>query len=313
MKSKKVTEMEAAIIVAKAMCQLLIVLLAGVVLTKTGTLTADRTKGLSELIMNMLLPCMIAGSFFNANNPETLSNFMTAFWLSLIANAVSVVVGYLLIRGKNSVDLPIERSTAMFPNVGFIGLPLAQMLFQEEGALYIAAYVATYNMVQWTLGELIMGKFDRKEFLKTLRSPLLIASYIGLAVFFFHIPVPQIIVGGVKYISNSVICISMFVVANKFCESDFRSLLKSGRAYYIYFIKLIIIPIVYIFIARAIGAPEKVALSLLMGVAAPTAMAVTMLSVKYERDAGYAAGLLSMTNLLCMVTIPLITLLYSVL
>ena len=304
--------MEAAIIVAKAMCQLLIVLVVGVVLTKKNILTDDRTKGLSELIMNALLPCMIAGSFFNANDPETLSNFMSAFWLSLIANAVSCSLGFLLIRKKGSVDLAIERSTAMFPNVGFIGLPLAQMLFGAEGALYIAAYVATYNMVQWTLGEMIMGRFDKKSFFRTLRSPLLIASYIGFIVFFLNIPVPDIIVGGVKYISSSVICASMFVVANKFCRSDFRAILKSGRAYYIYFIKLIAVPLVYILIAKAIGAPEKAAMSVLMGVAAPTAMAVTMLSVKYDRDAGYAAGLLSMTNLICMVTVPLITLLYSV-
>lgn len=305
--------MDAAIIIAKAMCQLFIVLMFGVIATKIGILNADRTKGLSELVMNILLPCMIAGAFFNANSPETIRNFLTAFWLSLLANIISCTVGAALIPKKNNPLWQIERSTASFPNVGFIGLPLAQMLFGAEGALYISAYVATYNMVQWTYGEMLIGSFDKKTFLKTLRSPLLVASYIGFIVFFFNVPIPEVIVGSFKYISNANIAIPMFIVGNKLCEADLKAIVKSIKGYYVYFLKLVVAPAIFIIVTKCIlHTPEKPTLSILMGLASPTAMAVTMLCVKYDKDAGYAAGLLSMTNIICMATIPLITLLYSV-
>ena len=305
--------MDTAVIIAKAMAQLFLVLFIGVIATKTGILNADRTKGLSELIMNITLPCMIAGSFFNANSPETLSNFLTAFWLSLLANIISCSVGIAFIRKKNNLFWQIERSTASFPNVGFIGLPLAQMLFGSEGALYISAYVATYNMVQWTYGEMLIGSFNKKSFLKTIRSPLLVASYIGFIVFFFNIPIPEIIVGGVKYVSNLNIALPMFIVANKLCECDLKGIVKSLKGYYVYSLKLIVAPTVFIIVTKCIlHTPEKPTLSILMGLASPTAMAVTMLCVKYDKNPGYAAGLLSMTNILCILTIPVMALLYSV-
>lgn len=305
--------MEAAVIIAKAMCQLFIVLLFGVIATKIRILNADRTKCLSELVMTILLPCMIAGSFFNANNPETLHNFMTAFWLSLLANIISCAIGAICIPKRNNPLWQIERSTASFPNVGFIGLPLAQMLFGSEGALYISAYIATYNIIQWTYGEMLIGSFDKKTFLKTIRSPLLIASYLGFIVFFLNIRVPEVIVGSFKYVSNANIAIPMFIVGNKLCESDLKGIVKSLKGYYVYFLKLILIPTIFIVLTKCLlHTPEKPTLSILMGLASPTAMAVTMLCVKYEKDAGYAAGLLSMTNIICMATIPLMTLLYSV-
>lgn len=68
-----------------------------------------------------------------------------------------------------------------FPNVGFIGYPVAVAVFGEEALFYAVVLTIPFNLLNFTLGPLMLGgglRFSWKQFL----TPSIVASVISLAV-----------------------------------------------------------------------------------------------------------------------------------
>ena len=67
-----------------------------------------------------------------------------------------IITVHLIFRYKDENRRRVIRFASVFSNTGFIALPLAQALIDNEncheGALYAAVYLAVFNILLWTYG-----------------------------------------------------------------------------------------------------------------------------------------------------------------
>lgn len=92
--------------------------------------------------------------------------------------------------------LAVERFSVIYSNCGFIGIPLVQALFGNEGVFYLTAVMTAFNILVWTHGLFLFTggeKFSIKGLLKALCSPSILAVPIGLICFLLRLRVPDVV------------------------------------------------------------------------------------------------------------------------
>lgn len=304
--------MELAGIIAYAMVKMMLLIVVGYVAAKLGVLDEERCRGINAMVMNIMIPAMLISGFTGGYDESKMNNLLLSILLSCLGLAISVLLSNILIRKKGAVQWRSERGNAAFPNVGFIGVPLVQALYGSEGVLYIAMYTAIYNMVQWSYGDiLISGNFSKENLLKALRHPLMLGSYIGLAIFFLHINVPDIIAAPLSSLGSCCSVIPMLLIGSSITRCNIGSIIKRLRTYTVLATRLLIVPLAFIFAIRFMDVPEIVKVSMLIPTACPPATATTMICLREKLDDSYPSAVVGLGTILSVATIPLIVLIYS--
>ena len=102
----------------------------------------------------------------------------------------------------------------------------------------------------------------------------------------------------------------MIVMGSYLAKTDFKKALSTMSVYAVTLLRLIIIPVIAVFLAKILAVPDVVAKSVLITAACPTAAVSTLLAARYDLDASYSAELVAVSTVLSIVTIPIVLMLY---
>ncbi|MBE6722067.1 MAG: AEC family transporter [Ruminococcaceae bacterium] len=294
---------------------MMLLILVGILCSKLNIITESVSRGLSNLVLNIVNPVVILVSYQKPFNTHLLAGLSWALVLSLISYAVALFLPVALVRGgHDQAALAVERFSCTYSNCAFMGIPLVQGVVGEEGVLYVTAFLTLFNLLVWTHGLMqIKGEAcNLKDTLQSLCSPAIFATVIGLALFLLNISLPKILLTTLSDISDLNTPLAMFTAGAVIARTQLGSALKKGRVYYITAIKLLIIPMVCLVLFKLIPVSPMVAEVVLLVTACPTAATGTLFAVEYDKDEGYASELFAVTTIFSVVTLPLVMLLWGV-
>lgn len=162
----------------------------GIVCQKTKLINNEVNRGISNIALKVATPALLVSSFQKELSAERLQRLGYAALLGIIAIIFAAVLGYLCIpKGKNRPEddngrLSIERFSAIYSNCAFMGIPLINGLYGDEGVFYLTAFYALFNAAVWTHGVIMMkGETGIRQVVKSLASPALIGIAVGAALF----------------------------------------------------------------------------------------------------------------------------------
>lgn len=286
---------------------------AGIVCYKTKIITNEVSRGLSDIALKVATPALLISSFQREPKPEEMKRLGYAAILAVIAILLSVLIGYLAVRrGKNypkddNGRLPIERFSAVYSNCAFMGIPLINGIYGEEGVFYLTAFYAIFNIAVWTHGVvMIKGETGVKQVLKALASPALIGIALGMVFFFFGVALPDFIKQTLDYAGAMTTPLGMLVAGAAIAQSKLSSALKKGRIYWVTALRLIIIPLATMGLFRLLPYDETVMGVTVAASACPAAAICTMFAVSYNKDSLYAGELFAVSTMLSIITLPVI-------
>ena len=152
---------------------------------------------------------------------------------------------------------------------------------------------------------------SRNKNLITLKSvalnPGILAVVFGLLIFISPIKLPKIIYDAFNLVGNTNTPIAMILLGSYMAKSKLITLFNNKRAYFVAFVKLILIPfvilIVFKFLPSSLNDIKKV---VLIAMCTPVGLTVPMFSQMYGGDYEYGAKLVGLSTLLSLVTIPII-------
>lgn len=288
-----------------------ILIAVGVTCYKTKIITNDINRGLSDIALKVATPALLISSFQRELSAERLSRLGYAAVLAVIAVALAVVIGYVAVRrGKNAPKndngkLSIERFSAIYSNCAFMGIPLINGLYGEEGVFYLTAFYAIFNIAVWTHGVVMMkGETGVKQVAKALASPAIIGIIIGALLFFFGIMLPDFIKQTLDYAGAMTTPLGMLVAGTAIAQSDLLKALRKGKIYWICTLRLIIIPISTIGLFMLLPFDETVMGITIAAAACPTATICTMFAISYNKDSLYAGEIFAVSTILSALTLP---------
>lgn len=286
---------------------MLIIILIGGICYKKEVITSQTSQKLSDILVKVVNPMVIFVSFQMEFNVKVLKGLATVFVLACVAHGMGIVFARFFARDQ------VEAWTMTYSNCGFMGIPLIQALLGAEGVVYLAAYIAVFNLVAWTHGISLMSGEKQQDVKSLLKLPTIIALILGFLAFMLHIRLPEILVEPLDRIGSMNTPLAMLIAGVTIAQSDFMSALKNVRSYFVVACKLLIVPGIFAAVFSFFPIAYMPYVTAVMATACPTAALGTILAVRYHRGEEKASQLFTISTALSMVTLPVMMMFVGIL
>ena len=292
---------------------LFLLILAGVLAKKTGIVSETGRKTLSDLLIYIVLPCNILESFLSGGQmPEGfVRNCLLAVGISAGIQLLAVYGSKLLFRKYPRGEKSVLSYGMICSNSGFIGLPIAHLMFGDLGVIYTSVFQIPLRFTMWTAGLSLFTSVSRKDaFRKLARHPCIIAVFVGLALMAVPIQLPGVLSDALDSLSGCTVPLSMLVIGTILADAPIRSLFSRPVLWYSC-LRLVLFPLLIWVLLRPLGLdPTLVNVCVLM-TGMPAGSTGSILADKYGGAALFASELAFASTLCSIVTIPLLTLLLN--
>jgi malate permease and related proteins len=273
-------------------------------------------KGLVNVLLLVVTPCLIVDCFQRPFDSRMLNGFLIAFAVAFLAHLAIVWFSRLTAWGDER-RLPVLRLAAVFSNAGFMGIPLEQAILGDEGVFYGIVYVVIFNLFMWSWGLMVMktgkgilasGSARGLVNLKMFVNPGTVGIAAGLPLFLLSVNLPELVRTPVRLMAGLNTPLAMLVIGFYLAGADFRPLLRSPAAAVAAATRLVVFPLAMLggfWLFRA-HLDRTMMLAFVTAASAPVAATVTMFASKFGRDVDLSVGLVSGTTLLSIVTMPVV-------
>lgn len=287
----------------------------GYLLVKGNILKPEQSGVLSKLLMYLALPFMIfSGVIKNlAFNKESLLMLGAVALLGIVAVFGMFFASAPLTKmEKRQKTRGMMRFCGVFANNGFLGIPLAVAVFGGDSPVVTVVIVLNIinNVLMYTLGAyLATGDKKNISVKKAFLNPVLVAFVLGCVCNLLDVKVyiPEVITFS-DHFSNIVTPISMMVIGMKLGAISFKALFRSGKLYYVSFLKLVLFPGAITALTFVLKLTSLDAVSILLGVfiayATPTAGLAATFADEFGGDSENAVIFTLGTTVLSVLTIP---------
>ncbi len=300
------------------MLVLFLCMVIGFVLKKKA-LTPDNTATvLSKLENYVLVPALIINTFMKYCTVASIKEQYTLILYCLLALTIAVVIALFLSRffaDNDAYQRNIYIYALTFGNFSFMGNAIVPAIFGDEMLYKYMLFILPLNFAVYTWGMAILVPRSelRGKPLKNLLNPiffsLLIGAFLGLTGVGKYIPVFV-----TNTISNCAACMGpLAMVLTGFVIGEYKisSLLKNKRVYLATALRLLILPALFLGIAKLCGADGTTLTCMLFAFATPLGLNTVVFPAAYGGDTRTGASMAMISHSLCVITIPLMYALLS--
>lgn len=288
-------------------CILMILIAVGFVAAKAKIMTAEGTKCCTDIALIIVTPCVIIKSLIREYSAEIMKSLAKAFVLTFIVQVLLILLSTLLLHSKDKQKERVLRFGSIFANCGFMSLPLQQVILGADGTLYGSAYIIMFNLVVWSYGVfLISGDKRYIQPKKLFINPGIIGLLIGIIIFIFSVPVPDIVYTSLDYLSAIYTPLPMLIIGYHLAQSNVLNAFRDIRCIFSVFLSLIVYPLAALGLLYLIGVRGTLLVSIIISVSAPVAAITTMFSSKFGGDTELSVDMVSLSTVLSLGTMPLV-------
>ena len=300
---------------ASSLTTLTVCIVVGYIGRKALIFTDELNAGMSTILVKVALPCTIFVSMMRPFSYTLMMESLATFVISAVIYISGYFVGIILARimGASDDEKRVWQFALIFANVAYIGFPIIQAVYGYEGLIYTTMAAASFNVLSFSLGVYLFKKRDTKIPVKTkllpiIFSPPLTATYLGFIFFVTGLRLPYTIGSGVGLIGGMTTPLAMILIGSILAKSKPLDLINDARVLPVIFMRLLGIPLAAFFILQPF-IQNSVMLGVIVILAAMPAAALTVIfAEQYKGDTVMASKVVALTCLLCLLTIPLISL-----
>lgn len=303
---------------------LFLLMATGFFLRKIGIMREEDSKRLSTLVLKVCQPFMIISALASAEfSYENLTSGLIICAFGLFVHGVMSLLAFFLCKGfKDFDERKITEFSLIFTNTGFIGFPIMQSLFPENGLFLAAFYLISFHLVVWSWGLAILAR-GHSDIKLTVKKVLFnfgsIPCFIGLALYLLGIPfagfaLPEFLIKFMDYLGNVCTPLSTLITGAALATCSVKQLFGQPKVYLTAFLKLIVMPLSVCVICKGVCLllgldPMSVAMICTVEAALPSAATVTMFCEMYGMRSIYASLTVGTSALFSAATLPLVLLL----
>lgn len=278
----------------------------GFFLGKTGRLSLVGTGEMSFLLMYIVTPCIIVGSFQTDWEGDTLRTLAVGTAALAVCYGVYILISLLLFRDKPAdLQAPL-RFGCIYGNTGFMGLPLVRAVLGEEALIFAVVSMVVFNVLCWTHGVILMGGRGAFSPKKIVLNPGVIAVAIGLPLFLLRLRLPGPLYNAVGFVGDLNTPLAMVVIGAQMSRADLLSTFREKELYAASAVKLLLMPAVTALLLLRLHLDPLFYSATVILAAAPTAGITSMFAERFGRDSARAAQLVSLSTLLSILTLPVV-------
>ena len=267
----------------------------------------ETTDSLINIVLKIALPFLYFYSLSSHATPEALRELWFLPVSAVVIVALGYVIGLIASRFLNLGEAKKKTFLFMtsFVNYGFLAIPIVYMLFGEEGLFQIIIFNIGFNILFWTFGMWLLGN-NKTNPVKNLINPGTISLALGLLVGLFSLKVPVFITDASRLLGNGAIPLAMLTVGAILSRSLGKRAMKMPVVTALSLSRLIIVPVMILFILSFIKDMPFIAKAIIVLQAAMPSPAMTpLIARKFGGDPEFASTGVFFTTLFSLITVSL--------
>lgn len=280
---------------------------------KKGLVSRQGQKDITDLVINIVLPCNIVTSFVQDLPDSVLQDCIQVFLISVGIQVLSVIYGKVTHRNVDEKKRKCLAYGFFVSNAGFMGNPVAEGVFGSMGLMLASVYLIPVRVMMWSQGIAIFsGQTDRKATLKkVVTHPCVIACVLGVIIMLLQVfagihLIQDPLLSLLSTIGRCNTALSMMVIGMILSDIDLSTLVDRTVAVYT-IERLILLPGIIgaiLLILSRFGVVHGLAprLSVLLA-AMPAAATTSMLASKYDCAPDFATRMVILSTLCSILTV----------
>ena len=283
-------------------------MLIGAWLKKRGIIDENGKRCLTDLCVNIIIPCNIFRSCLIEFNMEIFRACGLLLLSAVLLQMLCLLLNRFLFNRYPPQRKKVLQYCTIVPMSGFLGNPIAEGLYDSLGVLYTSIFLIPMRIVMWSVGTTYFvadAKVEKKKVIRNiLTHPCLMAVYLGLICMVTQIPLPAVITKTVGYDGSCNSAMTMFIVGTILADVKLSTIVNKDTVLFSIF-RLLLLPAVALGAGMLLGL-DTVALgvSVLM-TGMPAGATAAIFAARYGSDANFATRCVVFTTLVSMVTLPL--------
>ena len=277
----------------------------GFFIRKKGIVNTEGRMNLIDLCLYITLPFNVLHSFLRKWDWNLFIACGVILLLSIGFNAISVFFSTILYKKQEINRQKSLKYGTIISNSGFLGNPMVEGIYGSEGLLYAALFMLPVRIVMWTIGIAVFLKGRKEKLWKNvLTHPCIVAIYAGVIIMVCGIQFPTFVEKTIVGISGSNTPLSMMLVGMMLAEVKPKGLIDKTMVFYTA-IRLLIIPAVVFAITAFLPIDGMLRGITVIMAGMPAPITTALLSAKYGGDEKYATGMVFLSTILSLITLPL--------
>lgn len=294
------------VVVGGSVLTLFLIMSVGFILAKKQLLGEKTLSQLSTLLLSVVAPALIIDCFQVERTADAVRELLIAAAALAGTYALYIILARFLFRRTPEQARGVLRFAVIYGNTGFMGVPLIQATLGSEAMLATVVSLVVFNVLIWTQGiSLIGGKDHRVGLKKVLLNPAVIGFVIALVLYATGFALPGPVASAVHYVGNLNTPLAMIVIGGQLAGADFRKVIRDRRLYAASALKLIGVPVLTALVLLPFSISPLTYSAIVILSACPTAGTTGLFSQMLGRDTELAAGQVTLSTLLCIVTLPI--------
>ena len=303
-----------------SMVALALITALGYVAARFRYITEDSRAGLSKLILNITLPCMIVSSVAGVGDSMTTSDLVamlglgaTFYFVMLLAGAICNVV---LRVPKSQRRVYLFMST--FTNTGFIGFAVLSSIFGSQTIFLGSIVIAVFNLFFYSMGIALLNsggtgeKATVKSVLKSTLNMPLAASVAAITLFLTGLQLPAFLQTTVSMVGGITAPLAMMLVGLSLASSNIREMLRDWRLYAFSFLRFLALPLIAFLVLRSFVANTAIIDVYVVLLAMPVASMAPALASAYGHDDRLPTRGTVITTICSFATVPVLVALMGI-
>ncbi len=289
------------------MITLFIMMLAGYLSARAGLISPSFRRGLSSLVLSTAFPCCIVSAVLQSGGAP--GDMLVALGVSVAFFALMIALAAILVhvvptpKGERNLD----QLMLVFTNLAFMGIPIIQALYGMQGVAMLSMFLLVFNFLVFTYGVMLLdGGGDIN--LKQLINPGVVSALIALVFGLTGWRLPSPVESALASIGSINTPMAMMVIGASLAHSDIRAAFTNPRLYRVSFLRLIVMPLVFIGLSLVVPISRMLTGICVIVAAMPIAGNCSMLSDIYTPEDMTASHATIVSTLLSGVTLPLLVL-----
>ena len=304
-----------AVILAKKILSLFLIMVMGAALVKSKVLRAEDSKSISVVTLYLVMPCVIISSFQVEYTEEIRDGLILALIGAVLVHAVLIAVTELL--GRALGWDPVEKDSAIYSNAGNLIIPIVTAMLGKEWIIYTSAFLSVQLILLWSHGKMVLCGEKKIDIKKIVTNVNMISILVGILLFICRIELPAVLRDSVDTVGSMVGPAAMIVTGMLIGNMDLKKLTAYRKLPMMIFVRLMGFPLLNILLLKISGlagmvpAGETILLITLLATITPSASTITQMAQVYGKDADYASAINVATTLLCIITMPVMVMIYQ--
>ncbi len=289
----------------REMVVILFAVAVGALANRLGYMNADTDRKLSKLILNITIPALVIASVTRQESLPEPKVILSVLLVAAVFYLMEFVFAFAVppLVGGTPGQKGVWRFLMCFPNIGFIGYPLVQALFGDEGFFYAVILALPFNILNFSMGPLLLSgklRFSWRQFC----TPSVICSFAALTIALLDLRLPPLAAEMAGLVGDITVPLSLLVLGSMLAGMSVRSVLTSWRLWALSFIRLLAEPAALSLVLGLMGVDPLILGVAVAQMAMPAAVNGSMLCLEHGGDTEAMAQSIFLSTVLAIVTIP---------